>query len=219
MDKMKQWVALTALGAVAIVAGGWFLVVSPKRAHAADLRAQAASQQQSNLQLQTTLATLKAQAKDLPAQQAKLAAVAAKIPSNSGMAALLRMLDAAAADTGVELVSVAPAAAAPVVPAGAGVQTAGAAKTAATSSAAGLQAIPLALNVVGSYFQVAQYMDRLENLPRALRVAGFTLAPGANPVKDPAAQPSMDTGKLLSATINGMVFETTGAASSLAAGK
>ena len=36
MDKAKQWIALAAVAVIAILAAGWFLVVSPKRSEAAD---------------------------------------------------------------------------------------------------------------------------------------------------------------------------------------
>ena len=110
MDKMKQWIALSVVAALGILAGGWFLLVSPKRADAQTLRDEAASQQRANESLAQQITQLKAQAKQLPAQQAKLAAVAAKIPGNSAMPTLIRALNAAAGDTGVELVSVAPSA-------------------------------------------------------------------------------------------------------------
>ena len=35
MDKLKQMVALALVAALAIAAGGWFLLVSPKRKEAA----------------------------------------------------------------------------------------------------------------------------------------------------------------------------------------
>jgi Tfp pilus assembly protein PilO len=220
MDKMKQWIALTLVGALAIMAGGWFLVISPKRAHAADLRTQAAAKERANSLLQVQLSTLKAQAKDLPKQQAKLAAVAAKIPNNSAMPTLIRALNSAADDTGVELVSVAPSVATPVAGAAApAAATTAASAASAPSSVGALQSIQLSLGIVGSYFQVAEYLDRLESLQRAFRVTGFTLAPGTNPVKSPASQPGTDTGKLLNASITGLVFESTGATSALAAGK
>jgi hypothetical protein len=66
MDKVKQFVALTVVGALAILAAGWFLLVSPKRTEASDLREQAATQQSANAGLETQLARLKSQAKDLP---------------------------------------------------------------------------------------------------------------------------------------------------------
>jgi type II secretory pathway pseudopilin PulG len=44
MDKLKQWVVLTVVGCMAVLAAGWFLLISPKKAEAADLVAQTASQ-------------------------------------------------------------------------------------------------------------------------------------------------------------------------------
>lgn len=219
MDTLKKWTALAVVAALVILAGGWFLLVSPKRSNAADLQTQAAEKQRSNLGLQTQLAVLKGQAKDLPKQQAKLAAVAAKIPSDPAMPALVRALNKAASDANVELVSMAPGT--PSAPTTSATTTAGTAAGASAGLAAGsLQQIPVTLNVVGSYFQVAEYLDRLEGLTRAFRVTGFTLAPGANPVKATAGQATADSGKVLTANINGQVFLTAGATSSaLAAGK
>ena len=108
MDKLKQWVALTVVGCLAIVAGGWFLLVSPKRQHATELRQAAAIQVDANNALETQLVQLKAQARDLPKEQAKLAAVAARIPDSRAMPALIRALNKAAKSSGVELVSVSP---------------------------------------------------------------------------------------------------------------
>lgn len=222
MDKMKQWVAFAVLGALVIGVGGWFLLISPKRAHAADLSSQADAKRRANAVLVNRLAVLKAQQKDLPKQQAQLAAVAAKIPNNSAMPTLIRVLNGAAEDVGVELVSLSPGAPSPLAvsapattvstPAAAGAATPTAPNAAAGAAAVGtLNSIPVTLNVVGSYFQVAQYFDRLENLTRAFRVTGFTLAPGQNPVKPVAGQPSSDSGKVLTAAISGLVFDTTGA--------
>jgi type IV pilus assembly protein PilO len=219
VETLKKWTALAVVAALVILAGGWFLLVSPKRSNAADLRAQAVEKQRSIQGLQTQLAVLKAQAKDLPKQQAKLAAVAAKIPSDPAMPALVRALNKAASDANVELVSMAPGM--PTASTAAAVSSPATASTARTGAAAGsLQQISVTLNVVGSYFQVAEYLDRLEGLTRAFRVSGFTLAPGANPVKATAGQATADSGKVLNANITGLVFETPGATTSaLTAGK
>ena len=218
MDKLKQWVALTVVGCLAVAAAGWFLLISPKRAEASDLRLQADQKTQANGALQTQIAMLKAQAKQLPQQQAKLAAVAAKIPDNPALPALIRALTNAADEAGVELVSLSPAPPAAVAPAtSAATPVAAAAPAAAQPGAAAappasigtLQAINLSMNVVGGYFQVEQFFDRLENLTRATKVTAFTLAPGANPVaKAPA--PATNPGKVLQATISGVVYMATG---------
>jgi type IV pilus assembly protein PilO len=218
--KLKQWVALAAVAALVILAGGWFLLVSPKRSDAASLRSQTSDKQRANQLLASQLATLKSQAKDLPAQQAKIAAVAAKIPDNGAMPTLIRSLNSAAADTGVELVSLAPGQPTAVAPAAAAVTTPTAGSTTARSTAAAasmvgtLQSVGVTLNVVGSYFQVAEYLDRLENLTRAFRVTGFTETPGLNPVKPGSSQPTTDSGKSLTATITGQVFLTAGGTAS-----
>ncbi len=224
MDKMKQYVALTVVGCLAVLAAGWFLLVSPKKAEATDLQTQAASQDSTNQTLRTKLAMLKAQAKDLPKQQAKLAAVAAKIPENPALPALIRALDSASAEAGVELVSIAPGqpaaaaaavAAAPVAPAPGAAAAAPAAPAAAgtTSAAAGsLATIPVAINVVGGYFEVQQFMSGLEGLSRAFRATALTLAPGTNPVTKPSTTAvSADDGKTITATITGSVFMAAGA--------
>ena len=210
MEKVKQYVVFTVLGCLLVLAAGWFLLVSPKRSNAAELREQAATQVSANAQLETKLAMLKARAKDLPKQQAKLAAVAGKIPDNPALPALVRALTTAATSAGVELVSLtpsapvavaaAPAAGAPVAPA------AGARPAAAAAGTAGqLAQIPVALNVVGGYFQVEQFVAALENLPRSMRITALTMAPGANPVK-PVVGTAVDDGRTLATTITAQVF-------------
>ena len=66
MDKLKQYVIFTVLGCLVVLAAGWFVLVSPKRSDAADLRNTAAQVASQNSQLQTQLTILKAQAKALP---------------------------------------------------------------------------------------------------------------------------------------------------------
>jgi Tfp pilus assembly protein PilO len=226
MDKLKQWIALTALGSLAILAAGWFLLVSPKHGEASDLKAQAATQFTANTSLSGQIAMLKAQAKDLPKQQARLAAVAAKIPDNPNLPALVRSLTQAADETGVVLVSLSPSTPAAVTPAapalpvsaadargGATPGATGAKAVGASSGGAGtLMAINVNANVVGSYFQVEQFLDRVESLNRAMKVTGLTVAPGVSPLSPQVAvgAPSLDTGKSLSATITGVVYMASG---------
>ena len=231
MDKLKQWVVLTVVASVAIAAAGWFLLISPKRAEAADLRAQAAEQQTTNSKLENELQVLKAQAKDLPKEQAKLAAVAAKIPDNPALPGLIRAMLQAATESGVELVSLTPgtpelvqaAAAAPVAPTpaapAAGQQTptapaagaapaapgAPAAATAAPGPAGQLATIPLSVNVVGDYFEVQQFVAAVEELTRAVRVENLAMTPGVAP-SDEENGDAVEDGRSLSATISGYLY-------------
>jgi type IV pilus assembly protein PilO len=224
MDKLKQWVALTVVGCLAIMAAGWFLLISPKRTEAAEVREQALTQESTNAGLRTQLEILRAQAKDLPKKQADLARVAAKIPDNPSLPSLIRALTAASTSAGVELVSVTPSAPAPVVAAVAAAPVAGAAAPAgaapapaepAAAPAAGavapsgpagaLIAIPVAINVVGGFFEAEQFLATLENLPRAYRVSNLTMAPGSSPTARNKAA-STEDGSTLTTTITGSVY-------------
>jgi Tfp pilus assembly protein PilO len=229
-SKMKQWVALTVVGVLAVLAAGWFLLVSPKRGEASQVRADVATQNTTNSGLQTQLAMLKAQAKTLPQQQAKLALVAAKIPDNPALPSLIRALSDAASDADVELVSMAPGqpaavvgaaapgAAAPSAPGTAG--STGAAKpttltgtsTASAASAGVLTAIPLTINVVGGYFQIEQFFDKVEELTRAAKVTGFTMTPGSNPLKPQSGSSTnqVETGKVLTVNVTANVYMAVG---------
>jgi Tfp pilus assembly protein PilO len=221
MDKLKQWVALAVVASVLIVAAGWFLAISPKRAEAEELRVQASDQLATNQMLETQLQMLKAQAKELPKEQAKLAAVSAKIPSDPALPGLVRALLEAAANSGVELVSVAPgtpellvvAAPAPVEAPAEGQTTPAtdpaapvdpAAAAAPGGTAGQLARIPVAINVVGHYFEVQQFMSALEQLPRALRVDNLSLTPGKSPTD--RSETDVEDGHILTSQISGLVF-------------
>ena len=230
MDKVKQWVALTVVGALALLAGGWFLAISPKRSEAADLQAQVATQVSKNQTLAVELEVLKAKAQELPKKQADLAKVAAKIPTNPALPALVRALTAAATTAGVELVSVTPGPPVAATPAAPPAATAGAAPApaapapvapapgapgaaAAPASAAGtLAQILVTINVVGDFYDVEQFVANLEQLPRALKISNLVVAPGTSPTagKSGGATSAAD-GRSLTTTITGSVFLATGA--------
>jgi len=230
MDKAKQWIALTAVGVLAVMAAGWFLLISPKRTEASDVNALTVSQQTTNSTLKSQLTRLKQQAKDLPQQQAKLAAVAAKIPDNPALPSLVRALTDAAERSGVELVSMAPGLPTDVVSLSTATKpaatqrsaaTAAANKTAgtatakktlasastATSTAGTLQSIALTLQVAGGFFQIEQFMDELERLSRAFKTTNLTMEQGANPAKPKVEGASqVKDGRALIADIVGNVY-------------
>ena len=220
MEKLQQWVALTVAGSLALLAAGWFLVISPKKDEATELRTQTAAQVSANAMLETQLQVLRAQAKDLPSKQAELAQVAAKIPDNPSLPALIRALTAASTSAGIDFVSVTPGApaavvvapAAPTAPESATAQTTPTAPAGpvAVGPAAGpagtLATIPVALNVVGDYFDIAQFVAEVENLPRALRVMDLTMAPGVSPTAPKDSKSTPEDGRSLTTTINGTVF-------------
>jgi Tfp pilus assembly protein PilO len=214
MDKLKQWVALTVAASLAVLAAGWFLLISPKRDEAADLRAQAQEKVEDNASLKSQLEVLKAQAADLPKKQAELAEVAGKIPDNPALPGLIRQLMEAAAAADVDLVSITPGEpvlrepAAPAQPAEDAAADAPTAPGSAPGGPAGtLAEIPLGVNVVGDYYGVQTFLSRAETLTRAFRVSDLQIVPGQSPTAGQTADTTaVERGKSLSATVNGFVF-------------
>jgi Tfp pilus assembly protein PilO len=224
MEKMRQWSMLTGLAVVVVFAAGWFLAVSPQRHHAAGLRTQAATQQAANAQLMTQVGQLKQQQQGLPAQQRLLDQIAAKVPDNPALPALIRELSTAANAAGVDLVSMAPSpptpvtAAAPVAPVAAAPAT-GASKTTTApvaAPAALLNQISVAINVQGSYYNIESFFAAVEKMKRAMRVTQFSMSPGANASGSPSGSSSGSpaagsvaaTPDMLNATLTALVYES-----------
>ena len=71
MTKSRTWSAGAAVLAALLIVAAWFVLISPQRSEAADLRDQASQQQQLNEQIKLKTAQLKAQFASLPARQAR----------------------------------------------------------------------------------------------------------------------------------------------------
>jgi Tfp pilus assembly protein PilO len=197
MEKMRQWMILTTLGVVGVMAAGWFLLVSPQRSHANELRGEASTVEQTTNDLRSQIAQLKQQQKGETAQQRELEKIAAQIPDNPQLPTLIRELSGAAKDAGVSLDSLAPSAPTSVAT-GASTGTAGAAT-------APLAQIQVTISVTGSYFNVESFMRSLEHLDRALKTTGLTLAPASSDGSDADAANAPDA---LTGQIQALIFES-----------
>lgn len=199
--KSRNWIAGGAAVALLVVLAAWFLLISPKKSEAATIRDQATAQEAANATLRNQIAQLQAQAKGLVAKQAELQAVSRRIPSDPGLASLLRALYDVRDRTGVDLVAITP--------------SAPAAAAASVPGAAAYQVIPVALQVQGDYSQMTLFLDELETLQRLYLVKDIQLgalnrdAASAGKVSlGPDGSPT--TVHSLTASIGGEVF-TTGA--------
>ena len=219
MSVTRKWSALAVVLVLAILAAGWFLLVSPKRGEAADLQQQAADQQSANAKLVSELNELKQQQAELPQQRAELAVMRKQIPDNPALPTLIRNLTEAGRKVGVSINTMAPAVPVAVVtPAattpvastststtstsssdsssssssttsssdssstgssstGSSSTTGTTTPTTPTTAAPTLYQVPLTLAVSGSYFELEQFVNKLEGLRRSFLVSGFTLAP------------------------------------------
>lgn len=219
MEKMRQWSILTAVGVIAVLAAGWFLLVSPQRSQATDLQSQAASQQSANDGLRVQVAQLEAQKKGLPAQQRLLDEMAAKIPASPELPALIRQLSTAAEAAGVDLVTLAPTAPSPVTvtaPAAPATTTSTTTGTAGTPAAApvapasSLLQIPVTVTVRGTYFNLTSFFRNVEKLDRGMLVPGWKISPAesAGPSASGDAAAAAAPTDQLTATLSTIVFES-----------
>lgn len=187
------WVVGTVVVSVLMVVATWFLLASPVLAEAAETHEQADVAEQQNLVLSEQVAQLRAEFARMDEFRAELAGLRTQVPTKAELAAYLRELDAAAVARSVTLVDVqvqtpqavtlpvpsAPAAA-PVV----GTDTAAEPSTEAAAQGAdgatgatqepatqpspavvpaGFAAVPLVMTVVGTYDDVAGFLDDIQN--------------------------------------------------------
>ena len=256
MSVTRKWSALAVVLVLAILAAGWFLLVSPKRGEAADLEQQAAKQESANAKLVSELNELKQQQAELPEQRAELAVMRKQIPDNPALPTLIRNLTQAGRKVGVSINTmapavpvavVAPAATTPVASTSTGTTSTGTSDSSSsstgttgttgttsssttpstgssstgsstttgsttpntpTTAAPTLYQVPLTLAVSGSYFELEQFINKLEGLRRSFLVTGFTLAPATSDqaatgtTTDPAAPAAGD----LTLSLQGRVF-------------
>jgi type IV pilus assembly protein PilO len=185
MAKLRNLSLMAVALAAVMLMAGWFLLVSPQRAKSAELTASADQARSATTALQTQLSMLKSQAKELPKQRARLAAIAAKVPNNPAEPALVRALTKAADQAGVDLTAISPAQ--PALATGTAAAPAAAPATGAAPTAGGAQFGPrvatlaLRITAVGTYFELEQFQANLESLTRALKTTSISLTPGGGP--------------------------------------
>lgn len=192
MTDTRKWTLGAVLVAVMILVAGWFLLISPKRGEVADLQVQTQTQTRTNSTLETELAVLKEQNKDLPEKQAELAALRTKIPETPELPTYIREMQDIGRQSGVTFASLTPA-----TPVGLG----------GTTSSTGalvpdeLAAINVDMVVAGSYFEIIKFMNDLETSSRYTLVSGYTIGEeGAE--AGASAQESPE----LTATVNARIY-------------
>lgn len=165
----RQGILLGAVAAVLVFAVYWMFLFSPKREEyrvAQDATA-SAIQEQGNLTTQiNTLRDVRARA---PQVEAQLAATEALIPSGPALSPTLRQLQLAADESGLDLIAVAPGPPAALVLEG---------------LPAGAASMSLSLQLSGSYFQIIDFLRRIEDptiTPRAILWNSMSIGPSDYP--------------------------------------
>jgi Tfp pilus assembly protein PilO len=169
----RRALLIGAGAAVVVLLGWWFLLWSPRSddiAEARDRTEQAEGQAQ---QLETEIARLKAAQRDEPLRRAQLETMRTAIPEDPNLAQFILDTNDAANKAGIDFISIAP-----TPPAAATPQAAAAATTATTAPApaAPPAEIRVALQLQGGYFQVLDFVNRLNDLPRLVVIDNVTVS-------------------------------------------
>lgn len=186
-----RWTVGAVVVALAVMALGWLLLISPLRDAEAEAREQIESEQARIDQLEIQLAGLRADYERLPELKAELEDLRVQLPTGVLIEDLTRQLDAIADDNDVFVLGITPstpyAVVAPTAPAPAQAETADSGTSEegeATPAPAepeqvqlpsGFYAVPVQVALLGSYADTISFVEelQLEN-PRLVLVNSFT---------------------------------------------
>lgn len=164
--------AAAALGLILVLALYWLFLWSPKSERVAEIEEQIEQTIASQQDVRRDIAELEEVRSRVARIEAGLAASQSIIPRDSGLPGALRQLQLAAQDAGATLVSVQP----------------GRPTAVEEDEVAGeiqLARLPLSVQVRGSYFQLVDFLRRVEDptiTPRGIAWGGANLSPEEYPV-------------------------------------
>ena len=161
----RVWMIGGALGAVVLLAIGWFMFVGPKKSETNALHEQAAVAELKLGTRQRELAELRRQDALLPQYRAELAAARLALPTVAGLSDFLRELqtagDAAAVSVSGVIVGV---------------------PSQVTAAGTRLYSLPITLTATGTSAALFMFLDQLQQVqPRAVLIGTLNTAPGAVP--------------------------------------
>lgn len=137
---------LSALGAVAVIALFFVLIFQPARAELAEVEDRIAQEQAEQTRLEGEIERLRLVRESAPGVEADLAAADAIVPRDPALPALVRQLQSAADESGITLTSVAT----------------GRPVELQDSPVEGLSVINVNAQIEGGYFQVVDFLRRIE---------------------------------------------------------
>jgi Tfp pilus assembly protein PilO len=176
----RATIIIAAVAGVAVLLGGYFLLVKPVSSDISKVKAQTSQQKSDNDSSRLQLQSMQSIAKNLPAEKAQLAVLSQRVPSQVQLPALLRSMQALAKASGVTLNSITPTVPTPL------------------ASAPGIATVGITLSVTGGYAEIEQFDSALEGLQRTFLVSGFSLTAGGGSAG--AASGSSSTSTSSSAT-------------------
>jgi Tfp pilus assembly protein PilO len=173
-----------AFGAAALLAVGWFGFIGPELDQATSLRAEAVTAHGQLTTLESGLAELRMQYRDLPRYQAELAVDRQALPTTAASSDFLRVLQSLGDRTGALITGITLSAPAPVV----------------TNTK--VSALPIIITATGTTPQLTELLDQMQQAqPRAVLINSADLT------TDPIAGPDAGT---LSVNLDAFIAATSG---------
>ncbi|HUP70126.1 MAG TPA: type 4a pilus biogenesis protein PilO [Acidimicrobiales bacterium] len=166
----RAWL-FAGLASLLVLALWYFFLWSPRNDDLEKAKDRTEAAQSTNRDLESRIQRLKAAQRDEPRLRARLERLRTAIPDEPKLAELIIDVNDAAVRSGIDFLSIAPARPAVAAPAAAGAP--GATPAAAGPAPAEIQ---LSLSITGGYFQVLDFLNRLDALPRLVVTDTLTLS-------------------------------------------
>lgn len=163
----RQTTLLSALAAVLVVALWWLFLYSPGQDELARVEDEVAAAEAETASLQQRVAALEAVRARAPETEAAIAQLFSIVPDEPALSGALRQIGAAADDAGVELDNV-------TTP-----------RPVEVDELTGLYSVSLSMTATGSYFQLVDFLRRLEDpaiTARGLVFNSLTVTPSEYPL-------------------------------------
>jgi Tfp pilus assembly protein PilO len=174
----QKWYAGAAAASLVVLAGGWFLLVSPQKASADEIVTQTSSVNSANATTEMQIAALKAEFTQLPQLQSQVALIRQHIPQTPSEPTLLRTITKAAQSSGVVLGSMTLAAPSVIQGGTASGTPAGGNAFAAPGQ---MSQISMTLNITGNFADTRLFLNSLESMQRVMLVTGINITRGVTP--------------------------------------
>ena len=178
------------VGGLAIVLLWYLVLFSPTSKDLDDTKSQVTAAEAQKQDLAATVHRLQGLAKNAPQQQATLRRLNAAVPATPELAAFIIQANQIATESGIDWLAISPA------PPAAG--------------ASGASVIAVSIQVQGGFFQVLDYLNRLEDLERLVVVDNVNISAGGSATATAAGAPAATTSASgspdLSVTLAGRMF-------------
>lgn len=157
---MRRNVLILVMVLILIAVAYFFLVFQPQGRNIEEARIAAEDMERREQELTLELRRLESLRDNAPELQAKLQKLDAAIPTNDPqLAQFILLVEEAANTSGIEWLSIAPS------------------PPAAAAGVPEALEVTISMNVTGGYFQVQDFLVRLENLSRAVKISSISLSP------------------------------------------